>query len=276
MHSAFAPTLPIPGRRAGKELLLIAVLFAAYKLGRVLAADHVATAFLNADRLWELERTLRLPNEARVQDWLLAEPRAVRAANVYYKFAHFPVTAAFLVWLYLKRPAHYRWSRRVLVVLTGLALAVHFAVPLAPPRMLGGLGFVDTGALYGPAVYGSPESDQLANQFAAMPSLHVGWAVLVAAGIIVATSGRLRWLIVLHPLITTFVVVATANHYWLDGIVATAVLVVTIVTLRPPKRSVPDAHRRTLDFPTGRRADAGGEGAAGDRIPAPSRDTAAA
>ncbi|GAA2605322.1 phosphatase PAP2 family protein [Actinomadura fulvescens] len=276
MHSAFAPALQIPWRRAGKELLLIAVLFAAYKLGRVLAADHVATAFGNAGRLWELERALRLPNEARVQDWLLNEPGAVRAANVYYKFAHFPVTAVFLVWLYLRHPAHYRWSRTVLAVLTGLALVVHFAVPLAPPRMLGGLGFVDTGARYGPAVYGSPESDQLANQFAAMPSLHVGWSVLVAVGIIAATRGPWRWLSVAHPVITTFVVVATANHYWLDGIVATVVLVVTIVTLRPPKPVAPDAHGRTVDLATVRRPDAGEAGTPGERVPAPSRDTAAA
>ncbi|MFG2007375.1 phosphatase PAP2 family protein [Spirillospora sp. NPDC048911] len=276
MHSAFAPTVPTLWRRAVKELLLLAVLFAAYKLGRVLAADHVATAFANADRLWNLERTLRLPDEARVQGWLLNEPDAVRAANVYYKFAHFPVTAAFLVWLYLRRPVHYRWARTVLVVLTGLALVVHFAVPLAPPRMLNGLGFVDTGARYGPAVYGSPQSDHLANQFAAMPSLHVGWAVLVAVGIIAATRGPWRWLIVLHPLVTAFVVVATANHYWLDGIVATAVLVVTIATLRPPKQAAPDAHRRTHGIPDRHRPEARDDGGDRDRVAAPSRDTAAA
>lgn len=223
-----------PKLRPLRELLLVAVLFTAYKLGRMLAAEHMTEAFHNASQLWDLERTLHLPSELGVQDWLLQAPSAVRAANVYYEFVHFPATAIFLVWLYLRRPAHYRWARTVLVLLTAAALLVHFVLPLAPPRMLNGLGFVDTGAVYGPGVYGTPEHDHLSNQFAAMPSLHIGWAVLVAAGLIITTTHRWRWLWAAHPVITTFVVIATANHYWLDGIVAVALLVITIVIVRPP------------------------------------------
>ncbi|MBO2447055.1 phosphatase PAP2 family protein [Actinomadura barringtoniae] len=223
-----------PRLRPLRELLLVAVLFTAYKVGRMLAAEHMVEAFHNAVRLWDLERALHLPSEVGVQDWLLQAPAAVRAANVYYEFVHFPATAIFLVWLYLRRHAHYRWARTVLVVLTAAALVVHFVLPLAPPRMLNGLGFVDTGAVYGPGVYGTPEHDHLSNQFAAMPSLHIGWAVLVATGLILATRSRWRWLWAAHPVITTFVVVATANHYWLDGIVAVALLVITIVIVRPP------------------------------------------
>jgi hypothetical protein len=217
-----------------RELLLVAALFTAYKLGRMLAAEHMVEAFRNASHLWDLERTLHLPNELAVQDLLLQSPSAVRAANIYYEFVHFPATAAFLIWLFLRRPAHYRWARTVLVTLTSAALIVHLLLPLAPPRMLNGLGFVDTGAVYGPGVYGTPEHDHLSNQFAAMPSLHIGWAVLVAAGLIVSTRTRWRWLWTAHPVITTFVVVATANHYWLDGIVAVTLLVITIVIVRPP------------------------------------------
>ena len=86
------------------------------------------------------------------------------------------------------------------------------------------LGFVDTGALFGPNVYGPPEGGSIANQFAAMPSLHIGWATLVAIGLIVATRSRWRWLWLAHPIITILVVVGTANHWWLDGIVALVLL----------------------------------------------------
>jgi hypothetical protein len=86
------------------------------------------------------------------------------------------------------------------------------------------LGFIDTGALFGPNVYGSPEGGSIANQFAAMPSLHIGWSVLVALGLIVAIRSRWRWLFVAHPIITILVVVGTANHWWLDGAVAIVLL----------------------------------------------------
>ncbi|KPC86447.1 membrane protein, partial [Streptomyces sp. NRRL F-6602] len=122
---------------------------------------------------------LGLPDEATVQSLLLHSDTLVRIANTYYATVHFPATALFLVWLYRRRPRHYLWSRRVLAVLTGAALVLHLLVPLAPPRMLEAAGLVDTGQVYGPTVYGAaPEADPLANQFAAMPSLHFGWALM--------------------------------------------------------------------------------------------------
>ncbi len=91
-------------------------------------------------------------------------------------------------------------------------------------------------------MYGqTPATDTMANQFAAMPSLHVGWAVMVAVGLIAATRSRWRWLWLLHPAITLFVVVGTANHYWLDAIVVVALLAValTVFRLPLPARTVP-------------------------------------
>jgi hypothetical protein len=219
---------PIP------ELLLIAVLFALYKLGRLLANDRVADAFHNARDVWGLERDLRLPDETDVQHALLNSDTLVHLANGYYAFVHFPATVLFLVWIYLRRPGHYRWVRRVLVLLTAAALALHLLIPLAPPRMLPATGLIDTAARFGPAVYGSPETDTIANQYAAMPSLHIGWASVIALGLVVASRTRWRWLWLLHPVVTTAVVVATANHYWLDGVVVLALLSVITLVLRPP------------------------------------------
>ncbi|QTA36096.1 phosphatase PAP2 family protein [Streptomyces sp. CA-256286] len=246
-----------------REFLLVAGLFLAYKFGRRAANGHVEEAFRNAGNVWDLERALRLPGEGAVQGVLLHSQTLTHAANTYYATVHFPATVLFLVWLYWRRPLHYLWSRRILAVLTGGALVLHLLFPLAPPRMLPAAALVDTGQVYGPTVYGAtPATDTMANQFAAMPSLHVGWAVMVAVGLIVATRSRWRWLWLLHPAITLLVVVGTANHYWLDAIVVVALLAVAFAGLRLPRaaRNVP-AH---LPWPVGDGAVPGG----GAHVPA--------
>ncbi|WP_435297204.1 phosphatase PAP2 family protein [Streptomyces sp. YPW6] len=218
-----------------REFLLVAGLFLAYKFGRQAANGHVEEAFRNAGSVWNLERALHLPGEGAVQGLLLHSPLLIHAANTYYATVHFPATALFLVWLYWRRPVHYVRSRRVLAALTAAALALHLLFPLAPPRMLPAAGLVDTGQVYGPTVYGrTPATDTMANQFAAMPSLHVGWAVMVALGLIAATRSRWRLLWLLHPALTLFVVVGTANHYWLDAIVVVALLAVALAVCRLP------------------------------------------
>lgn len=221
-------------RRAARELALVAALFLAYKAGRVVVSGRTSTALANGERVWLLERLLHLPSEAAAQQPLLAHELLIRLANGYYAFVHFPATACCLVWLYVRRPGHYRWLRRGLATLTAAALALHMLVPLAPPRMTALTGLVDTGRRFGPAVYGSPGMDTLSNQYAAMPSLHVGWALAVAVALVVVTAGRLRWLWLAHPLLTLLVVVVTGNHYWLDAVVATALLVPILVMLPRP------------------------------------------
>jgi hypothetical protein len=225
-----------------RELALIAALFLVYKMARVAANGHVDEAFRNARAIWDTERLLRLPGELAVQQSLLGWTGLIEAANSYYAYVHFPATAACLIWLYRWRPAHYRWTRNVIVLLTGGALAVHFLIPLAPPRMLTDTGMLDLGRLYGPAVYGPPETDQISNQYAAMPSLHVGWALLVAIALIAATRSRYRALWLVHPAITLLVVVATGNHYWLDALAAAALLAGAYALLR---------HQRPAAVPVG-------------------------
>ncbi|MFB6712719.1 phosphatase PAP2 family protein [Streptomyces sp. NPDC056358] len=215
-----------------RELLLVVGIFVIYKLGRQAANGHVEEAYRNAGHVWDLERSLHLPGEGAVQSLLLHDETLTHLANTYYATVHFPATLLFLVWLYWRRPRHYVWSRRILAALTGAALALHLLFPLAPPRLLAAAGLVDTGQVYGPTVYGAtPATDSMANQFAAMPSLHFGWAVMVAVGLIVATRSRWRWLWLLHPLVTLLVIVGTANHYWLDSIVVSALLAVAFAAL---------------------------------------------
>ncbi|MEV1044038.1 phosphatase PAP2 family protein [Streptomyces sp. NPDC049916] len=219
-----------------REFLLVAGLFVVYKLGRVAVGGDAGKAFRNAGSVWDLERVLRLPEEGAAQGLLLHGEPLIHAANTYYAAVHFPATVLFLVWLYWRRPRHYLWARRALAALTAAALALHLLFPLAPPRLLPAAALTDTGQVYGPTVYGqSPATDTMANQFAAMPSLHVGWAVMVAVGLIAASRSRWRWVWLLHPALTLLVVVGTANHYWLDAIVAGALLALALAVIRPPR-----------------------------------------
>lgn len=238
--------------RALLELALVAVLFLAYKFGRLAADGHVGVAFENAETVWHWERVLRLPTENSVQDLILGSEAVIRAANGYYAWVHFPATGLFLLWLYLSRPAHYRWIRNVLVLLTGSALLLHLVAPLAPPRMLARAAMVDTGQVWGPAVYGDPQADATANQYAAMPSLHVGWAVVLAVALIVVARGRWRWLWLAHPVVTVLVVVATANHYWLDGVAACLLVAGSFCVVRPPGYGPMDRRTRGRRWGHGR------------------------
>ena len=215
------------------EVALVAVLFEVYRLGRLLARGDESAAHEHAVRVHHLEGLLHLPSEAALQA-LVPSDTLLHLANVYYVSVHFPAMVAFLVWGYVRRPREqYVWARNLLITLTGTALVVHIVFPLAPPRMFPQWGFVDTMSAFGPNAYAGASGD-LVNQFAAMPSLHVGWAALIAY--VIHRTGP-RWLAVVatgHVVVTVVVVVITANHYWLDGIVALVLLAVATQIVRPP------------------------------------------
>ena len=227
--------LPVSRRpRLVPEVLLLVGLFLIYRLGRLAITGHDDLAIANAWHVWDLERLLRFPDEEALQDWLLQWSALIKAANWYYVAVHFPATLAFLAWGWLRRPPEqYRWARRLIITLTALALVLHIAMPLAPPRMLPTLGFVDTMTVFGPSAY-SGDAATVSNQFAAMPSLHVGWALLIAVVVIRTANSRWRWATIAHPVLTTLVVVVTANHYWLDAVVSAVLLgLVMLITPRP-------------------------------------------
>jgi hypothetical protein len=220
------------GHRFLVEAALMLTLFALYKLVRFSVRDQAAEAFANARAVIDFERAFWFFNEPDLQQLVLRHPVLVQALNHYYVWMHFPSTIACLAWLYVRHPAGYRSTRFVLVVTTALGLGIHVLYPLAPPRMLPGFGFVDTGVLFGPAAYGAGGAfDGLANQFAAMPSLHFGWALIVAIAVVRHARLRVRWIVVWHPVATMTAIVATANHYWIDGIVA-GLLIASVYTTR--------------------------------------------
>ena len=225
---------------AALETALICGLFALWQIANGLAHTHEAGGVSRGEAIWNFERAVHLPSETWLQRLFLSHPDIVRASNTYYAFAHLTGMLVFLVWLWLRHREHYPRWRNILVGFTGISLLVQM-VPVAPPRLIPGTGLVDTALRYGQSVYGYLGSD-FADQYAAMPSVHVGWALLIAAACVSVCSPRWRWIGITHAVLTTFAVTVTANHYWLDGIVAAAILVAVWLAERAwARRSDPAA-----------------------------------
>jgi PAP2 superfamily len=207
---------------ATREAALVLGLFALWQYAGSFSVASRAGALARARWIWRFERDLHLPSETWVQRVFLPHPLAIQFFNLYYDSLHFPVLIACLIWLFVwHRDRYARWLT-ALVAFTASCLLVQL-VPVAPPRMVPGLGLVDTAVQYHQSVYASVaglDPDQLS----AMPSVHVGWALLVAAAVITTARSRWRWVVLVYPATTTLAVVVTANHFWLDGIVAAAIL----------------------------------------------------
>jgi len=212
------------------ELALILGLYALWQVAGQLSVMRVDGAIDRGRSIWRLEQSLHMPSELSLQRALIEHPLLIQLCNIYYATAHVAAVILVLIWAFVWHRDHYPQLRNVLALLTGACLLIQL-VPVAPPRLVPGLGFVDVAHVYGQSVYtavGTGVSDQLS----AMPSLHIGWAVLVAAAVVLIGTSPWRWLIVLHPLFTLIVVAATANHWWLDGVVAVLVLGAAVVVDR--------------------------------------------
>ncbi|MFJ6139627.1 phosphatase PAP2 family protein [Kitasatospora sp. NPDC092286] len=207
-------------REAGTLLALFALWQLVGHLS-VMSADH---ALDRASWIHRTELAVGLPDEASWQAAATPYPVLVKTANYYYAAMHFAVMLGVLLWVFVRHRARYTWVRNTVVITTAICLAVQF-IPVAPPRMLPQNGFVDVAAEYGQSVYGGAVGGVVvAAQLSAMPSVHVAWCVLAAVAVIKVSRSPLRWLMVLHPVLTVAVVVVTANHFWADGLVAVAIL----------------------------------------------------
>jgi len=208
------------------EAALIIALYGLWQIVGALAGNGDYTAVTRGQWIWNAERDVFLPSEHMLQSWVLPHPLIVQAANLYYASMHFTVLIIFLVWMFVRhREVYGRW-RTVLALLTASCLLIQF-IPVAPPRMVPATGLVDTAMVYNQSVYGTIAGFQ-PDQLSAMPSVHVGWAVMVAVAVCSITRSRWRYLAVLHAVVTVLVVVVTGNHYWADGIVACVLLLLSL------------------------------------------------
>ena len=206
-----------------REAALIVGLYGLWQFAGSLAGSGTYAAVGRGRWIWDTERSAHLLSERTVQGWILPHSLIVQAANLYYDTMHFSMMIVFLLWLFVRHREAYSHWRTTLGLLTAACLLIQL-IPVAPPRMVPGLGLVDTAMAYGESVYGSTGGFE-ADQLSAMPSVHVGWAVLIAVCTYRIGSSRWRYLGIAHAVATVFVVTATGNHYWADGIVAVALMI---------------------------------------------------
>jgi hypothetical protein len=228
---AFGRTL----RFAGVELLLWSGLYAAYLALRGVAIAAPREALANASSLIHVERAAGVFHEIQVQR-LFMDLHAEGFVDAYYLLGFGPLTAAVLLFLGLRRPEAYRALRTRLLVALAIASIGYLLLPTAPPRLVPQLGIADTVGLSGHdtgSVGGIPF-----DPYAAMPSMHVGWSLLVALAVFQATRRRLvRGLFALHPLLMALTVTATGNHYFVDQIAGAAVALAAIALVAAHIRS---------------------------------------
>lgn len=213
-----------------------------------IAADGIPEqAFTNAERIVKLERLIGLYHEETVQEWALPHAWWMQFWNTYYGTAHFIITLAVFALLFWKRPRVFPQWRNTLGAMTALAIVGFALFPLMPPRLLdrpcdeyggaciassmrpeeptGDFGFVDSLKEYGgPWSFDNDTMTKISNQYAAMPSLHIGWSTWSAVAVLPLL--RRRWqriAVFLYPLATLYCIVVTANHYWFDGVGGLAV-----------------------------------------------------
>ncbi|MEU3776551.1 phosphatase PAP2 family protein [Streptomyces sp. NPDC032472] len=219
-RAALLTRLRAPRRpRIWFEVLLIGVSYWTYSLIRNAVPEQKAAALANADWLWGLEHSLGIAVEKTVNHAVNSVTWLIVGMNYYYATLHFVVTLGVLAWIYRFHPGRYAAARLVLFATTGVALVGYYLFPLAPPRLMNGGGFVDTVLVH--HTWGSMASGNLkhmSNQYAAMPSMHIGWSLW--CGLTMYAVARAPWariLGLLYPTATLVVIVSTANHFWLDA-----------------------------------------------------------
>ena len=241
--------VPLRRRALAWELGVLATLYAVYTGSRDAVSSTRSAAVAHGAALLHLERVLHLDPEHWANRALATHPLFAQLADYDYAAAHFAITIAVMVWLYRRHGRAARPLVAVWFVTNVAALIVFFAFPTAPPRLLPHAGFIDTVVVFHTwGSWGTGAVASASNQYAAMPSLHVAWALwsMLAIWSLTRRVG-VRLLAAAYPVITVLVVIATANHYLLDtvagGIAVAVACAVVASTVRLAPR-VSTARRR--------------------------------
>jgi hypothetical protein len=233
----------VPGRRLQLllDLVLVAWLIWLFDAVNNLAPVRQRLAERDGERVLDLERSLHLAPEHALDTWLTSRRALSQITVFWYENVHIAMTLAVLAWLWWRRPDLLGVMRATLVIVTLIALAIFWSFPTAPPRMLPG-GYPDLVELVHhlpPWTLGATALHS--NQLCSMPSLHVAWATWCAIALWRISSRRwLRAIAVVYPLLTSFAVMATGNHYLADAVAGAAITlavysVVVLNSHRPPR-----------------------------------------
>jgi membrane-associated phospholipid phosphatase len=216
--------LPKGGADALAQLGIFVMADLLYETVRGISESNQAIPFENARTIVATEKTLHIFFEQNLQEWAMNYRFLIDFANFMYVNSHFVITTTALVWLYLRHNDRFYFVRNMFVVAMGLALAGYLLLPTAPPRFFPELGFVDTIAYYVNVKHDSGLVTLFFNPYAAVPSMHVAFSLLIAGpAILIVRRRAFKALWALYPLVVTFVVVVTGNHWVMDALVGAAV-----------------------------------------------------
>jgi membrane-associated phospholipid phosphatase len=207
-----------------RTLLEIAIIIPAYYLYRYVrmaVEGRTDDAFAHGNALINIEQALGIYREADLQNLILGWDIAVRSVNLIYVWFHLPIVIGVAVSVYMFHRDKYPLYRNALLISGAVALVFFWLLPTAPPRFFQYYGFVDTAVLE--SGYHVVQSPAFANQYAAMPSLHVGWSTLTAIMVFMVIPGRIRYVAFVLPFLACCAVVLTANHYFIDILAGFAV-----------------------------------------------------
>jgi hypothetical protein len=211
-----------------QELAIIAIGYWLYTMGRNAVPQQESIARRHGRGVQHLQDALHLNFELSLNHYVAAHEWIAQVMDYYYATLHFIVTIGVMLWLFIRRPQLYRGARTVLVATSLTGLLGFYLYPLAPPRLLPQYDYIDTLLKF--HTWGSladPKIAEHSNQFAAMPSLHIAWALW--CGIALFRCAKPTWIRVLgllYPVATLLVIVGTANHFIIDAVGGAAIIVV--------------------------------------------------
>jgi membrane-associated phospholipid phosphatase len=211
--------LPKGGSDALVQLSLFVIADILYETVRGIAESNPAVAFSNARTIVDLEQSTGLFFEQGLQAWAMGQRVLIDMANFMYVNSHFVLTTGALVWLYLRHNDRFYFVRNMFMVAMALALVGYVLMPTAPPRFFPELGFVDTIAYYVNVKHDSGLVALFFNPYAAVPSMHVAFALMVSVPALLVVRNRVaKVLWGVYPLLVTFVVLVTGNHWFMDAV----------------------------------------------------------
>jgi len=231
----------------------VAAFYVAYEILRAFRHPSAHAAVARAWAIARSEAWVHLNFERALNTFTTAHPALAEAAGYYYATLHFWVTPVVLCWLWWRHRGHYRRWRTILTVATAAGLAAYWLVPVAPPR-LALHGMTDTLVARNILGAANPRGvTGLVDMYAAMPSLHVGWAFWVAIAVFNTSSRRrVRWLALIYPVLTTTAVVATANHFVADAVAGVVLVLLALAGVTVSSRIRRVTHRpRAPSFSAG-------------------------
>ena len=249
--SAIGSRLPQGWGDAGRQLGILVGVDVAYELVRGIADGQRAEAIAHGQQVIDLERSTHTLFEPSLQAFFLPAHWVIDLANQLYLNAQFSIALGFLVWLYLFRNESYYFVRNMFVVSMCLALIGYVGYPTAPPRMFPSQGFVDTITDFSGVNHDSTLAKVFINPYAAVPSMHCAFALMIGAtGVMVCRHRISKVLWAAWPLLIAWVVIVTANHYWVDVALGWIVaLTAALVAQRLLARARPEAWAWRSRFP---------------------------